>query len=158
MKCKIEKALPGDHEILTAISHRSKRYWNYPEEHMLLWTDELTILPEYIFEHRVFKLLVGKKIIGFCAIEDKRDHCEITHFWIEPEYIGRGFGRKLLQFVMQKVISAEVKVSVVADRKAEGFYSRHGFVKIDEVSGKIKNRWLPFMVNYNLGQVEEEGL
>ncbi|MDH5603875.1 MAG: GNAT family N-acetyltransferase, partial [Cyclobacteriaceae bacterium] len=143
---------PADHEELTEISHRSKRYWNYPEEYMLLWQEDLTISSDYIAVHKVFKLIIENKVIGFCSLEEKADRVEIGHFWIIPEYIGKGIGSTFLKYVMNKKVPMKVKVSVVADVKAEGFYQKHGFVKINEIPGKIKNRRLPYMVNYNLGE------
>ena len=152
MKFKVIKALPGDHQELTDISHRSKRYWNYPEEYMLLWREDLTVMPDYIAAHKVFKLIIKNKVIGFCSLEEKTDRIEIGHFWIIPEYIRKGIGSAFLKYLIKKEIPIKVKVSVVADVKAEGFYQKHGFVKINEIPGKIKDRRLPYMVNYNLGE------
>lgn len=158
MKATIIKAKPEDHEELTKISALSKRHWGYPEEYFTIWEEDLMVAPEYIDKHEVYNLVIAGKIIGFCSVEQKEGLSEITHLWIIPEYIGKGLGTKLLRFVLEKIVVKGQKVTLVAERKAEGFYHKHGFVTIDEIQGKIPHRKLPYMVNYNFPdeEIDEE--
>ena len=65
---QIIKAIPADYDILTAITFKSKAYWNYTEEQLLAWKEDLTITNEYIEQNTVFKLIEQNQIIGYYSI------------------------------------------------------------------------------------------
>ena len=51
----IEKANVEEHKILTNITKKSKAYWEYSPEQILMWSNNLTISKEYIKKNDVFK-------------------------------------------------------------------------------------------------------
>ena len=50
----IREAIIGEARLLTKIAFAAKRTWDYPEEYMIIWKDELTITDDYIDENIVF--------------------------------------------------------------------------------------------------------
>ena len=48
MTVEIRPAQRTDADTLTAIAHAAKRSWRYPEEWIRLWSNELTVTPDFI--------------------------------------------------------------------------------------------------------------
>src|SRR5690554_6199749 len=112
MDVSIRKAVREDSNVLTDISFKSKRYWNYPEEYFEIWKDELTIKDSYILDNTVYVAEANDEIIGYYSIvEVKNDFWAgevfvMKGFWLEhifilPEYIGKGIGTKLINHAIQ---------------------------------------------------------
>ena len=134
-----------DIPILNEISIESKRYWNYPNEWIDKWRDDLTVTGNSIISNSVFKLLLGNRIIGFCSISNNPDHYEIEHLWIKPEYIGKGFGKYLLNESLRKSVKEKKRIIVISDPNSEKFYIKNGFKCIDKVESFPEGRFLPLM-------------
>ena len=139
-------AEPQDAPTLSAIAWRAKQHWGYPEEWMQLWRAELTILPEYIEGNEVIKVMHEGQLAGFYALEyhEKYTCTQIGHFWIEPHYMGKGFGRKAFEHLMAQLKSnGEGRLIIEADPYAAGFYERMGAVQIGRLESSIAGRYLP---------------
>lgn len=93
---QFKRAKPNDSELLSETAFKSKKIWNYSDEQMNLWTNELTITDSYIKRNKVFKIFDSKNFLGFCSLVYKEKHIEIDHFWLLPENIGKEYGKKLL--------------------------------------------------------------
>ena len=48
----IRAADPADAVVLSALAHRAKAFWGYPSEWLALWSEELTLTPEYLRAQR----------------------------------------------------------------------------------------------------------
>jgi len=146
----ITPAIEKDRDVLTEIAFSAKRHWDYPEEWIQLWTDQLTISARYIRNHYVFKVIEegSNKIVGFCAIEHHRNTTclEIAHAWIRPDYLGNHLGEWLVNFALKNLASLPVNRYVVtADPHVTGFYEKLGFVTTHTISSKPLGRWIPVM-------------
>lgn len=130
---------------LNRISVASKKYWGYPEDWMIRWKDELTISAEQIRNLNIWVALLGNMIIGFCAISEKAESYDIEHHWILPEYIGYGYGRKLLNKAINMTRKEYKPLLVVADPNAEGFYKKMGFKRSHSVESFPEGRLLPVL-------------
>lgn len=147
MKIEILKADTTDAEQLTEIAWQSKSHWNYPKEWMELWREGLKITEEIIQKNEVFKLvLANEEIVGCCVLITEEDVLWIEHLWILPNYIGHGFGKQLLETVLQETLQPiHQKIKVVSDINAEIFYQKMGFQTVDQYASKPKGRFLPIM-------------
>lgn len=143
--------VPGNAEVvdtteLTEVAHAAKRHWGYPEEWIALWSDELTIRPDYLMRHRV-RVIRDGRILGWCATyRDDDDVAWLEACWVRPECSGQGIGKRLVDDAVR--IAAELGAStmrVVSDPNAEGFYERLGFVRIGESPSRPGNRRLPVL-------------
>ncbi|OXB23197.1 hypothetical protein B0A80_12010 [Flavobacterium tructae] len=144
---RIEKANTTDSEILTQITKKSKAYWGYSAEQIQNWEVNLTISPDYIKEHDVFKLVKDKVIIGYYSylFEDEKN-VKMDNLFILPEYIGKGFGKYLFLDFLNRMKEAEIQtIQLDSEPNAEGFYLKMGFVKIGAFETSIKDRFMPIM-------------
>ncbi|WP_264525567.1 GNAT family N-acetyltransferase [Flavobacterium sp. N502536] len=143
----IEKANTTDSEILTQITKKSKAYWGYSAEQIQKWEVNLTISPDYIREHDVFKLVKNEVIVGYYSYLFKEDKTvKMDNLFILPEYIGKGFGKYLFLDFLNRMKEAGVRIiQLDSEPNAEGFYSKMGFVKIGAFETSIKNRFMPIM-------------
>lgn len=150
MDHQILKALAADHQTLSSIAYEAKGYWDYPAEWLALWKDDLTISPKLITENDTWKLMLGEVIIGFTIIiTHPDDSYEIEHCWIKPQYIGKGYGGKLLHHALAQPLYAKKRFNVLADPNAVPFYQKFGFKTIKEIPGKPEGRLLPWMEMVN---------
>ena len=144
---RIEKAQPGDAAELTAIAHAAKRHWNYPEEWIQAWREDLTFTSDFIQSRPVYKIVGEEGILGCCAYEVHSSHLEILHMWVLPAYMGKGLGKKLLEESLKEVLQMYPKprIQVISDPFAQPFYEKTGFKKIGESPSYPPGRFLPLM-------------
>jgi N-acetylglutamate synthase-like GNAT family acetyltransferase len=144
---EIVKAELADIEILTMITKKSKAYWGFSDHVLKQWEHILTISKEYIETNKVFKLMLNDQIVGYYsyfAIDEKT--IKLDNIFILPEYIGKGFGKILMNDFLDKIRQLEVnKITLDAEPNAENFYKVFGFVTIGQLESSIKNRYLPIM-------------
>lgn len=146
MNLTITQAIVADIETLNKISIASKRHWGYPDDWIEHWRDDLTLKPEEFQEHKVFKAVLDSKIIGFCVMGETEEVYEVLHLWLDPTYIGKGYGKTLLSEVLAKVVLQSKDIIVEADPYAEPFYVKQGFVTFDQVASIYpEGRVLPVM-------------
>jgi ribosomal protein S18 acetylase RimI-like enzyme len=141
---RVERAMPYDLPILNQISVESKMHWGYPLDWLQNWVETLRITRKFLEENHVYKISTDR-IIGFCAIVKKPDAYEVIHLWIAPKYIGKGYGKKLLQETLQIVVMEKSEVIVESDPNSEKFYQSQGFVTFGQRESYPKGRFLPLM-------------
>lgn len=146
MKAVISKAETNDIETLNSISYESKMYWNYPQEWMEKWKDGLELKEDDFLNHYIYKMQEESgAIAGFCSLGENESEYEILHLWIKPEFIGKGYGKYLLNESLHRVVVKEKPVIVEADPNAEQFYASQGFTTFDHRPGYPEGRFLPLM-------------
>lgn len=142
---RVVKASKNDLSVLNEISIESKMHWNYPQEWMEKWKDDLIITKEEFEGQEIFKMENSGDIIGFCSIMEKKDAYEVMHLWIKPSFIGQGIGRRLLTETMAEVVTTRKEILVISDPNAEQFYKRMGFETFDKIGSYPVGRFLPIM-------------
>jgi putative acetyltransferase len=93
-------------------------------------------------EKKVFVLEKNNKVLGFVGITmgvGMQSHiATISTYAVKPEKQGKGFGKKLLEFAIEKAMKkGATRITLYAEtdnKKAIGFYKRMGFVE----EGRIK--------------------
>jgi GNAT superfamily N-acetyltransferase len=133
---EIRRALSGEANVLTQIAHAAKRHWQYPEEWIALWRESLTITDTYLEEHQVFVGEVRETIAGFYALVQAANQWELDHFWINPDFMGRGIGRALFNDAIKRLKAASPGsiLEIESDPNAESFYLHMGAKRIGEIS------------------------
>jgi len=147
MNLTIEKAKSTDARVLTDLTFRSKAYWKYSPEQMEAWRDELRITPEYLEESKAFKLLADGQLVGYYAYRPFGEEIvKLDNLFVEPGFIGRGFGNFLLNdFMMRVQEDGFGKVVLDADPNSEAFYLSYGFKTVGKLETTIKGRFMPVM-------------
>lgn len=141
----IRLATPQDLPRLNALIWTSKMHWGYPTSWMEGWKEDLTLTEEHLKHERVYLLSQEQEIFGCCSVAQKNKFWEVMHLWIAPGHMGKGWGKRLLNEVMEREIPKDRPVRVVADPHARGFYERQGFQVMGWVSSKPEGRELPLM-------------
>ncbi len=139
------KAELADLPLLNTISFASKSHWNYPKEWMEQWRSGLMINANDFAAHHIYKIQEEATIFGFCLIQESAAHYEVEHLWILPAYIGKGYGKTLLEESLKATIKEQKPILVESDPNAEAFYARQGFVTYDQKESYPKGRFLPLM-------------
>ena len=145
----IKKSTSELHVKLTEISFVSKKYWNYSDEWMGIWKDDLTITENFITNNYVYHLENdANEIVGFYAFVKFDNYIELDSLFVSPEYIGKGFGNLLMTDFLSKVREIDFNYKKLkAEPFAEIFYKKYGFETVElQLSSKIENRYLPIMI------------
>jgi GNAT superfamily N-acetyltransferase len=143
----IRRAVAADAPTLTALAHASKRHWRYPEPWIALWTRDLTVSPELVERYPVHCAVEGDTIVGFYVLLFAGADCELEHFWVAPDRIGTGAGRRLFTDAVarSRAIGAP-RLWITADPNAEAFYLHMGARRVGEVASTPAGRRLPRLV------------
>lgn len=144
---EILQANLNDAYELTALTKLSKASWGYSEAQMELWTDQLTITPDYIQLNSLFKLMHQQSIIGYYSYLKKDQPIALLDMlFIHPEFQRRGLGKLLLQDAIQKIRESKfTTIRLESDPYAEPFYRSQGFQILSYRDTEISNRKLALM-------------
>ena len=146
---RIRPARAEDALALGALAMRSKAYWGYSAEFMEQCRAELsydvTMLASPRFSFRVAEMTNGT-LAGFHAIEwQDNDVCELEALFVEPDCIGRGVGRQLMDDACGLAVERGVEtLRIQGDPHARAFYEASGCVQVGErASASVAGRSLP---------------
>ena len=147
-RCQIRAAEGGDAVALSVLAMRSKAHWGYDDEFMSQCRSELTWPPEQIdapqFDFQVCWL--EKAPIAFYALERIDSKVtELEALFVEPQYIGKGIGRMMLQHAKARAASQGASRMVIqGDPNAASFYEKAGaLLNGSRESSSIPGRQLP---------------
>jgi len=149
---RMQSATEGMEPILTNLANKAKSHWGYPPELMNLWRKQLVIQPGYLKENIVEVAFEGVKEIGFYSINIGT--AELDNFWVDPEFIGTGIGKKMFQGVQDKMKEMGIQeIDIISDPNASGFYEKMGARRVGEVESVPIGRILPKYM-FSLPQAE----
>ena len=145
----IRRATEGDAARLTDLALRSKAVWGYDAGFMDACRVELTISAESIRRRPTFLLEGGEVLAGFYQLRLSGPSAEVAQFFIAPEAIRSGLGRRLWRHLERSARAAGARrLEVDSDPHAEGFYLAMGMVRRGTApSGSIAGRMLPHLAN-----------
>jgi ribosomal protein S18 acetylase RimI-like enzyme len=116
-------ARPDEADSLTSIARASKAYWGYSAAQMLAWQHDLTIRADDITQQRTLVADLDGKAVAFCMLVPSETHWQLTHFWVLPDFMGRGIGRHLFLRAADVARSGgAIAIDIDADPNAEAFY------------------------------------
>jgi GNAT superfamily N-acetyltransferase len=144
----IRPARVDEARLLSELALRSKAHWGYSPEFLEACRAELSYGEGQLLSAcmRFFVLESARRIVGFYALErQSRTDYELDALFVEPAFIGRGFGRLLIEHA-KTVASAMggTKLIIQGDPNAERFYLAMGGVLTGiQESGSIPGRFLP---------------
>ena len=147
----IRRAKVGEGSILTNIAINSEAYWGYDEEYMESFKNTYGVSENYISNYPTFLIEDNQIIVGFYSILMNVGETELEYFFINPDYIGKGYGKLLWNHVIENAKSLNIKqLEIVTSPEAIGFYIKMGAVKIGEVESLVKvGRKIPRLI-YNV--------
>ncbi|MGE4313723.1 MAG: GNAT family N-acetyltransferase [Pseudobdellovibrionaceae bacterium] len=142
----IRKADEQDVAELNALSKRSKAHWGYSDDFIESCVPFLNLEPEELED--TFLLEEGGKILGLYSVWFADDAPELTRLFVEPAFIGKGYGKALWLHAVEHVKSkGHDRMFLVGDPHAmESFYIPMGCALINEVESEAqKGRLLPVL-------------
>jgi N-acetylglutamate synthase-like GNAT family acetyltransferase len=135
-----------DAEALTNIALESKAIWDYTEEQVESWREDLTITDDRIRKCKFYKFLQGEHIVGFHGVSLSSETTVIEFLFVSPKFIGNKIGHRLLEHVFYLSRKKGVKeIIVLSDPNAQSFYEKYGFKKFKAEESSIKGRFLPWL-------------
>jgi len=146
---EIRQARVDEAPLLTELTVRSKCYWGYDASFLADARKELEFLPnKFEPDFHVYVLQECGQIMGFCSlIPRNHEAIELHDLFIEPEHIGKGYGKLLWEYSVK--LARELgfaRLFLTADPNAEPFYERQGAVRISENESPVRSgRKLPVM-------------
>jgi len=142
---EVAKASKDHLEVINRIILAAKRHWGYSEDLINVWKPELLMTPESFASKDVWLLAKNSKTIGVASISIiSSQNFELEDCWLAPEYIGKGAGRFLFEFIINWLHKNNaVTLKIVADPNAAGFYEKMGANFVGMVPTKPKGRELP---------------
>lgn len=143
----IRRAALGDVAGLTDLALRSKAVWGYDAAFMDACRVELTISAESIRREPTFLLEDRGHLAGYYQLRLSGASAEVAQFFIAPEAMRSGLGRRLWRHLERTARSAGAhQLEVDSDPNAEGFYLAMGMLRRGEApSGSIAERLLPHL-------------
>ena len=145
---QIVRARPEDAAELTAVAFAAKRNWGYPESWIQGWRDILTVTPKLVAENPTFSATEADRVVGFYSLT-AGPHPDLTHLWVLPVAMGRGFGRALFEHAVEQARALGLaSFEIEADPNAEGFYLHMGAKRIGTNVSEIEGarRELPLLI------------
>ncbi|MEL6221963.1 MAG: GNAT family N-acetyltransferase [Cyanobacteria bacterium J06627_8] len=142
----IRCAKPDECGQLSKLALCSKAYWGYSDEFMAACRAELTYSVDDI-QRETFNVLTDRNtLVGFYGlIKESEIIYELEALFVKPNFIGRGYGRLLVEHAKRTVIAlGGVELMIQSDPNAADFYTRVGGQRIGErESDSIAGRYLP---------------
>jgi len=137
--CYIHAAKRNDVDELNRIAYESEAYWGYDQEYMKRFKEVYRVTEEYISKNPTFVLFEGNLIIGFYSLLVHNKEIELELFYIDPQHIGKGYGKKMWNHMINYCKSVGIKsFSLVTSPQAQGFYEKMGAVMIGEVDSLLR--------------------
>lgn len=147
----IRVAKPEEAAALSDLALRSKGYWGYDADFLASCKEELTYSAEQLVSRSYcFHVaeLPSENIAGFFALNFLGDeYPELEALFIDPNFIGQGWGKYLLSAAIAVAKTHNAKsIKLQGDPFAEDFYLANGAVKVGETESlSIPGRFLPLL-------------
>ena len=145
---RIREAFPQEANLLSRLALRSKGHWGYSQDFLDACRSELTVDASRLgtANYQCFAALDGDSIVGFYTVESMSPGSyELEALFVEPEHIGCGVGRMLIQHAVRRLSERGVKRLIIqGDPHAIEFYVAAGARQVGtRESGSIPGRELP---------------
>lgn len=144
----IRAAAADEAAAISALALRSKAHWGYSDEFMQACRAELTYTATQIEsgEYEFGVCEVGDRLAGFYALEFRGGKdAELEALFVEPEFIGHGIGRMLMDHAKKKSADSGItRLIIQGDPNAVRFYEAAGGIRTGRrESASIPGRFLP---------------
>jgi GNAT superfamily N-acetyltransferase len=140
----VRPAAPGEGAGLTELSLRAKAHWGYDAAFLESARANLTIDAETIRSAHIYVLERDGATIGFYGLLGDPPQGRLEWMFLEPEAIGRGYGRWMWNDAMQRANEGGFRELLIeSDRFAEAFYRAMGATRIGATPSPVDGEPLP---------------
>lgn len=88
------------------------------------------LLDDYIIENTK-SIYVENKLVGFYSTSSNERNKYINHIYLEPNECGKGYGTQIIDAI-KSTDMITIRLNALKLSRANGFYLRNGFTKVDE--------------------------
>lgn len=144
-----------DIDELNNIAFLSESYWGHNKNMMDIFKKEYRLTRKYLKNNEVFNMVLDESIIGFYAFNMTQEIPELEYFYLKPEYIGKGYGRKLWNEAIEFCKNNKIKTFVfVAGTEVKNYYLKMGAEVIKTLPSKLdaKRKIYAFKMEINEDQ------
>ncbi|MEH6630758.1 MAG: GNAT family N-acetyltransferase [Halopseudomonas aestusnigri] len=147
---KFQKATVDDLALLCSIANQAKGHWNYSQDFLdkcrVYFKEEFT--EDYLERSHTYLIMKSDKVVGMGALlMDEEEGPMLDQFWLLPEHIGKGYGKKAFELFTDKAKQLGwSSLTVISDVYAEGFYLAMGTKRIGELKSEVQDSMLPKML------------
>ncbi len=145
---KIRPAATHEFGRLTEIAYKSEAYWGYDSDYMNNFKTYYSVSEEFINCNPTFVIEEDSNIVGFYGVFTKNNQTELEYFFILPQYIGQGYGKRMWNHLLKECYKADIKeFNIVTSPQAVEFYLKMGATPVREVESLLKKgRMIPQLV------------
>jgi len=135
-------------EKLNSIAVNSEAFWGYDSAFMESFKTLYNITEEFIRDCAIYVVEENENIIGFYSILTNSKEASLEYFYIDPQYIGKGYGRLLWNHMIAICSKGDINhIVLVTSPQAKDFYIKMGAVQTEEVESIVmKGRKIPKLV------------
>jgi GNAT superfamily N-acetyltransferase len=105
MHVRIRMVEPDEGERLREIAMAAKGHWGYDADRVREWAAVGDFSPTSLRKKNVYVASIEDKAVGWASTIGRGDVWWLDDLWIEPEWMGKGIGRRL--FDMRRSTGAE---------------------------------------------------
>lgn len=144
----IRNAKAEEYKILTDIAIKSEAYWGYDSDYMDKFKFIYKVSEEFINNNPTVIMEEDENISGFYGILTEQNETSLEYFFIEPKYIGHGYGKILWNYLVKDCKNLGIKeFSIVTSPQAKEFYVKMGAIPCGEVESLLKKgRIIPQLI------------
>jgi GNAT superfamily N-acetyltransferase len=144
----MRSAKADEYNILTDIAAKSEAYWGYDSECMNKFKSIYNVSEEVINNNPTVIIEEDKNIVGFYGVINKSNETSLEYFFIEPNYIGKGYGKLLWNYLIRDCKNLGIKeFSIITSPQAKEFYVKMGAIPCGEVESLLKKgRIIPQLI------------
>lgn len=144
----IRCANPTDSKSLTELAIRSEAYWGYDDNFMDNFKAIYKVSEEFIINNPTYIMEKEGEVIGFYGILIEEPQRSLEYFFIEPKFIGKGYGKLLWNHVIKSCNTLNIKeFIIVTSPQAQAFYAKLGAKLQGEVESLVaKGRMIPQLI------------
>ncbi|WP_291576359.1 GNAT family N-acetyltransferase [Clostridium sp. UBA4548] len=137
-----------DCEELTNLAIRSEAYWGYDSNYMDRFKEIYKVDKEFINNNPTYIIKENEDIVGSYGILISEEESALEYFFIEPKYIGKGYGRLLWNHAIDICKRLNIKeFEIVTSPQAKEFYIKMGAKYQGEIESLVaKERIIPRLV------------
>jgi GNAT superfamily N-acetyltransferase len=140
----VRRARPHEGARLADLAVRAKSHWGYSEEFLESARADLAIDADTIRSARIYVVERRSATIGFYGLLGNPPRGRLEWMFLEPDAIGRGYGRWMWNDAMQRAKAAGfVELRIESDRFAEPFYEAMGATRIGVTTSPVDGAPLP---------------
>lgn len=128
MEVSIRRAAARDVGRLREITIASKGHWGYEPERVRAWVDRLDLPARVEASAELHVAETDGAVVAWAELlPPDRGVCVLDHLWVDPPWIGRGVGTRLLGHAVERARQlGATTLEIESEPNAIGFYAGLG--------------------------------